>query len=358
MIEPETNKFNIWNKWDRLTVCMLGNNYTPEYFNGVNTKVETPLKRICEETLQDLEYFKEVLQQFGVKVIQPTLDNNERFIDRIKNKVDTVVDNYPRGPLQPRDYQLILGNKAYSFTLDHPSIAKCLKEYGGDDTIVIPKFVKRASKKSIYGSAKVFVIGKDVYLDKQYIRYKEMYNHIFKGWRKNTINIGEAHVDGCFHPIKPGAILSLFDIQAYQNTFPGWEVCYLKDQSWNAVDGFIKIKEKNKGKWWLAGEEDNNEFTDFVNTWLDDWVGYVEETVFDVNVLVLDQHHVAVSNMNNEIVNTFLKKHKMEPVYIPWRHRYFWDGGLHCITLDLHREGIQQDYFPDRVEPVTDTGFI
>ncbi len=38
----------------------------------------------------------------------------------------------------------------------------------------------------------------------------------------------------------------------------------------------------------------------------------------------------------------------MEPVYIPWRHRYFWDGGLHCITLDLVREGTQQNYFPER----------
>ena len=41
----------------------------------------------------------------------------------------------------------------------------------------------------------------------------------------------------------------------------------------------------------------------------------------------------------------FLKKHNVEPVYVPWRHRYFWDGGLHCITLDLYREGTQKDYF-------------
>ena len=38
----------------------------------------------------------------------------------------------------------------------------------------------------------------------------------------------------------------------------------------------------------------------------------------------------------------------MEAVYVPWRHRWFWDGGLHCITLDLVRQGVQQDYFPDR----------
>jgi len=153
------------------------------------------------------------------------------------------------------------------------------------------------------------------------------------------------HTDGNYHPIKPGAILSLYDVQTYSETFPGWDVCYLPDQSWGRVNPFRDLKEKNAGKWWLAGEEDNDEFTHFVETWLQDWVGYVEETVFDVNVLMLDEHHCCVSNPHNEQVNAFLKKHKVEPVHVPWRHRYFWDGGLHCITLDLYREGIQKDYF-------------
>ena len=90
---------------------------------------------------------------------------------------------------------------------------------------------------------------------------------------------------------------------------------------------------------------------------MSDWVGYVEESVFDVNVLVLDEHHVCISNPHNETVNTFLKKYNMEPVYVPWRHRFFWDGGLHCITLDLVREGTQQDYFPDRADHDIDHRF-
>ena len=149
----------------------------------------------------------------------------------------------------------------------------------------------------------------------------------------------DGHSDGNFHPIKPGVIISLEDVQNYTETFPGWEICYLPDQSWSKIEPFLMLRKKNKGKWWLPGEEDNDEFINFVETWLQDWVGYVEETVFDVNVLVLDEHHVCVSNPNNEQVNKFLKRHNMEPVYVPWRHRYFWDGGLHCITLDLYREG-------------------
>jgi hypothetical protein len=39
------------------------------------------------------------------------------------------------------------------------------------------------------------------------------------------------------------------------------------------------------------------------------------------------------------------KKHKVEPIIFNFRHRYFWDGGIHCRTQDLYREGTQEDYF-------------
>ena len=41
----------------------------------------------------------------------------------------------------------------------------------------------------------------------------------------------------------------------------------------------------------------------------------------------------------------FLKKHKVEPIICNWRHRYFWDGCIHCITQDFYREGEMEDYF-------------
>jgi hypothetical protein len=28
----------------------------------------------------------------------------------------------------------------------------------------------------------------------------------------------------------------------------------------------------------------------------------------------------------------------------PLRHRFFWDGGWHCLTLDVKRKGGQIDY--------------
>ena len=48
---------------------------------------------------------------------------------------------------------------------------------------------------------------------------------------------------------------------------------------------------------------------------------------------------------DKEIAFDHFKKHKVEPIIFNFRHRYFWDGGIHCITQDLYREGKQEDYF-------------
>ena len=107
---------------------------------------------------------------------------------------------------------------------------------------------------------------------------------------------------------------------------------------------FIQIKKKVGGRWWLKGEEHNDQLIDFVNTWLKDWVGYVEETVFDVNMLSIDQNTIICNNYNKDVFAHF-KKHKVEPIVFNFRHRFFWDGGIHCITQDLYREGTMEDYF-------------
>ena len=376
-------KFNLWNKWDPLRVCMLGNNYAPEFFNGVPRRAGDPLKRICEETLEDVEYFKEVLEQFGVTVIQPDMDRSERFID---NPFSVV-----RGPLMPRDEHLVIGNACYISGDDHPAVSEKLRQYGpcedyrntdhphvmteeyydiikGIDYPSYQDFMDNRFVESYFqphvwqelcnykmhsglNSASTFVLGKHFLIGCPYknenVYNAEQINLCLPETKKFKIveTIMDGHTDGNFHPLKPGCILSLFDVQNYKETFPGWDVCYLAEESWHKVKHWQDLKKANSGKWWLAGEESNTEFTDFVEKWLQDWVGYCEESVFDVNVLMLDEHHCVVNNLNNKKVNAFLKKHKIEPVHVPWRHRFFWDGGIHCITLELIREGTQQDYF-------------
>jgi hypothetical protein len=104
------------------------------------------------------------------------------------------------------------------------------------------------------------------------------------------------------------------------------------------------MKQKVGGKWWIQGEEDNNQLIGYVESWLKDWVGYCEETVFEVNMLSINDQCVIVNNYNKQVFD-FLKKHHIEPIICEQRHRLFWDGGVHCLTQDLYREGGQEDYF-------------
>jgi len=166
-------------------------------------------------------------------------------------------------------------------------------------------------------------------------------------WTNEGFRVHESsngyHSDGVFCIVKPGCIVTLKDVQDYAKEFPGWDVLYIPDQSWNKVHPFLRMKEKVGGRWWVEGEEHNEQLIEYVNSWLTDWVGYVEETVFDVNMLSIDQNTIICNNYNKEVFDHF-KKHKVEPIIFNFRHRYFWDGGVHCITQDLYREGTMEDY--------------
>lgn len=407
------NKYNVWNKWDKLKTVMLGNHYSSEFFQDIkNSRIRSAFQRITDETHEDLENYKNVLKDFGCTVIQPTVDSNDSIMNYIdENGAVKGAQGVPRSPLQVRDCHLVIGDTLYYTGFEHESVNKELDIYNSRDQVKwylsndfnnlehrhwnknrwnelagdswgsyedyktnLNYFSDLSSqtRKEVEDFHDVFppdflvtapsmtLVGRDLYVDAYDARFNKFQIDSIKEKNPNTrfniLNHG-GHSDGCFHTIKPGAILSLCDIQTYENTFPNWDVCYLPDQSWDKVKGFLKLKNQVGGKWWVPGEEENNEFTNFVETWLQNWVGYVEESVFDVNVLVLDEHHVCVNNMNPTVIE-FLKKHKMEPVHVPWRHRYFWDGGLHCITVDLEREGKQEDYFPKRGNTgITDRGF-
>jgi hypothetical protein len=194
-------------------------------------------------------------------------------------------------------------------------------------------------------------IGKDLYFGTEdyaqdQIQYQANIDAEFPNTRNHIVNTG-GHGDGTYCPVCPGLIISLRDVPTYKKTFPDWEVVYLPGQSWYKVLPFLELKEKNKGRWWIPGFEHDQLVIDTVETWLGHWVGYVEETVFDVNMLIIDPKNVIVFNYN-KLVFDALDRYGITPHIVPFRHRYFWDGGIHCVTLDLHREGVMQDYFPQR----------
>ena len=315
--------------------CLIGSGFKTEWFKDLsiykNNKIMDPIKRIAEETEEDYQILEKILNDADVKTYRSFLD-----IDKVGS-----LKNIFKPPINPRDHFAVIGEKIYACSQGVPGYADILKQ-------IDRKNIDIFKTTGGISTATICRVGKDIWWDiglqlpKDIVeKYKKIWTN--EGFRVHTSN-RDYHSDGAFCVVKPGCIVSLNDIQDYKTEFPNWEVLYLPDQSWDKVNPFIKMRNKVGGRWWLKGEEHNDELINFVNTWLYDWVGYVEETVFDVNMLSLDENTIICNNYNKKAFE-FFKKHKVEPIVFNFRHRYFWDGGVHCITQDLYREGTMEDYF-------------
>ena len=380
--------YSVYQHWDPLEVCAVGRSYSPEFYAYIeNPKVREVFERIARETEEDFQKLITLLESFGVEIVRPDLsDNYLDYLNLLTNKISAP-------PMCPRDYSIMLGEDFYyncrplrqelwdqlkgtswpeklPSKYDFVSLPNYLKDelittnvdffqlYPADSWNTLIKKTQTqlmstpVSPHLHYVNAAGYTrIGRDIYVGTEYsgqdlFDKAEWLTNNISQYRWHVVNTG-GHSDSTYCPVKPGLIVSLMDISEYATTFPGWEVVYLPSQSWFAITPFLDLKEKNGGKWWVPGEELNDEFTNFVEEWMGHWVGYVEETVFDVNMLVIDEQNVVCNNYNKDVFDAF-ERHGITPHIINFRHRYFWDGGLHCITSDISRRGTMQDYFPER----------
>ena len=383
--------YNVYQHWDPLRVCVVGRSYPPEFYSWIKTPhVRELFERIAIETEEDFQAIVKKLESFGVKVIRPTIPSESDLLKAPSGR-------WLRPPMTPRDYMVMMGDTFYykiPSIRDFYSLVKddtwprcetyldfcnlplrireeCIRDFdifgcetnfvpSGSYDIVIDDLrnhdvelcqIQENRISNIVNGASVARIGKDLYFgtmsyNQNSVGLKDVVDSMFTDTRNHIVNTG-GHADGTYCPITPGLIISLCDVPTYRDTYPDWEVIYLPNQSWAAVRPFMDLKNKNQGKWWIPGFEYDQSVIDTVETWLNNWVGYVEETVFDVNMLIIDPKNVMVFNYNKQVFDA-LDRYGITPHVVPFRHRYFWDGGVHCVTTDLHREGVMQDFFPER----------
>ena len=165
----------------------------------------------------------------------------------------------------------------------------------------------------------------------------------YKNFDFHKIFIG-GHNDSVFSVVRPGLVIATPWFKPYADIFKGWDIIWFDQPSWGKeVKSAINLRHNNQGCYWTPEVEENPQLEKFINDWLDNWHGQVDETIFDVNVLVLDDKHVVINSNDKNLINQ-LEQRGITPIYVPLRHRFFWDGGWHCNTLDIHRSGIQADY--------------
>jgi len=312
--------------------CMIGRGFNHENLKEFfkDPKILEPIKKIADQTEEDFETLVDILQKAGIKTYRANLN---------LSKYESI-DKIYRPPLTPRDHFGVIGETFYA-TKSVQGYSNVLKQINKDQLFIRPK---DKHYKGTVDTASILRAGKDLYWghDPKDGDPKE-YVDLFKqqGFRVHLVE-RDYHSDAVISLIKPGVAISVKDIAKYKSTMPGWEVLLIDD---NPVLPFTPdLKSLVKGRWWIDGEENNSKLANFIDKWLHEWVGFVAESVFDVNMLSIDENTVICNNYNKSVFD-FLKKHKVEPVLFNFRHRYFFDGGVHCITQDLYREGKQEDYF-------------
>jgi hypothetical protein len=289
------NIVNSYTSWQPLEEVIVGRAYTPDYFDFIdNPQVRNQLQQILAETEEDLANLAKTIEKFGAVVKRPDLPNKDQFIWH-----QTEGGGAPLPPLTPRDWQITLGDKLLR-VLAVPELDSLCKQYTQDGATVINPHRSAWDENCILNGASascIVRVGRDVFFDNSDFLRPDQTRWIVDNVLGPEYRVHEAvtdgHGDAVFAILKPGVLLSSkHDVNLnLAADFPGWDVCKIWDSSiWAAMEvGKFKY-EQSPGAWYVQGQTPTPEFTDFVDTYLTKWTGFVAETVFDVNCLVLMNH--------------------------------------------------------------------
>ena len=334
-----------YTSWQPLEEVIVGRAYTPDYFDFIeDATVRDQLAHILAETNEDLDNLQKVCETYGAIVKRPGLIDKDEF-----QFLQTKDNGAPLPPLTPRDWQITLGDKLLR-VLKVNELDKICAEYGNQ---VINPHGEHWDPDCVLNGASascIVRVGTDIFFDNSDYLKPEQSRWIQDNCLDSRYRFHEAitdgHGDAVFAILKPGVLLSSkwddqLDLDA---DFPGWDVSKLECSTiWHAM-AVGKFKEENfNGAWYVQGQTPTKEFTNFVDTYLKEWVGYVSDTVFDVNCLVLDEENVVFSAYNKQVFD-YCEKHRINPIISELRHSYFWDGGVSCCTQDIRRKGGLETY--------------
>jgi len=326
-----------------LEEILIGRNFDSKVVDNFDAipKVKSLLKVLLDETEEDFQHLVKVCETYGAKVIRPDYDYTQ-----IKNF------SYPFLN-QPRDYAIVLNNEIILSFPHMPfikSMVRCLKEYK-DHFLIERRKLNGLICPSIVRLGKDILadVGDKAVLQKHWNFLKDRYTDFNFKYNKLTKNVnsetGSIHSDSIFAILRPGLILTEQKSHLYSELYPNWDILEVNRNMKNISGWTSGLKDKMMPYFYMFENKKYHQeaFYQYINKWLTDWVGYSQETVWDINCLVLDEENVVFSAENKDLFKK-LEKYKINPIVSPFRHRWFWDGGIHCITLDIRRKGSCEQY--------------
>ena len=361
--------YSVFQHWDPLQVCVVGRSYPPEFYSWIqNANTRRRFEQLADETEQDFQLLIQLLQgKFGIRILRPEMPADSSSLK--------CHGRWIAPPVTPRDYFVMIHDQLW--IPRSPNSSHACRVFSNQSDLDLATFqardldqhwAKLACYQNIFQDVHdqgnqvqytdldvvsgcfVSRIGQDLYFATQsYDEDQSMMlariNQQFPNTRNKIVNAG-GHGDSTYCPVTPGLIISLRDVPTYSDTFPDWEVVYLPASTYADTAEFRSSMKHNRGRWNIPGFESDPNLVHIVEHYFESWVGNASETVFDVNILVIDQKKIVVSSHNDQVEQA-CARYGIEVHVSPFRHRYFWDAGTHCITNDLNRQGKINNYFVD-----------
>lgn len=335
----------IYDEFTQLKECIVGTSYSNCPING--------LDRVIEETNEDLDELSHILEDVGVKVhrpIQPefSLDVHHPIMPRDvfgfygKKMIQTY------GAIHSRKKELNLYEKIVHSCLEDYTLYRMwepdIKET--EEYEIVEAHTNKIKLQQRYDKYKDMILWEtanfakcgDVIVhtqsaDKDPVNGKGTEKGL--EWMKSLLSefcfvelSAGGHIDGKLALLRPGLLMTWRE-DFIPKELKSWDKIIIKDNA-KLPEKFKKTKKQRF-------------YSDYVLKYLSDWVGYASETWFDVNCFSINENLIITTGHDKENIRQ-LEKYGIDVIEWNHRHRYFWDGGAHCCTQDIEREGIKENY--------------
>jgi N-dimethylarginine dimethylaminohydrolase len=342
---------NVHNEWDPLEEVIVGvidNARIPspdrglfaiDYADQFASMDQIPSgpysERVVQETAEDLERFVEVLRSRGVVVRRPTVTDHSLRFGSPGWTVDGEYNYCPRDVILPIGNTLIETPMALRTRYFEPLAYKnILLEYfeRGANWISAPKprladetygihpgtGPALANLEPVFDAANVLRVGKDVLyqvscsgnrLGAEWLRRvlgDEYTVHVLEGVYDGS------HLDTTITPLRPGLVLLNPDRVSEGQVpavFKNWDVIWCPP---------------------LPGVTSSD-----VPVRATSWIG--------MNLLMVNPELAVVDAAAQPLIEE-LNRHGIETEALPMRHSRVLSGGFHCVSLDVRRVGVLEDY--------------
>lgn len=345
-----------YTEYDPLESVIVGDTYSPGDVDHLLKNNATQFNKILGETKQDLDSLAEFLKKGNIHVERPVLHRYDSV------KMPTFDIRLPMAPVVPRDALLVIGNtiiQTYTSYTDRyfDSISyylifeKMFREGYRWISQPPPMLTNLNTEHDWFVSDRTY---KDKLPDRVLWHTATMYragdavivNHEGPGsaigleWCRRELpefkfyhNTGTrfkgfGHIDHGFIMIDDDTV-----IHAGLDWVPE---CLREKKLVDVSDCLPKLKLDRFAKDYAQAQDKMN--VAWLDKYLENWRGYCQEVCFDLNVLVIDRHNIVFGRHLPELFAK-LRTLRIDCHVIPQRHYLFWEGGIHCSTLDIKRRG-------------------